>query len=98
MFQNALLQAPDVAQMDIPLEVTLLPALPLNWSSGSIKGARIRGGITVDLVWNDGKPNMAKFTVDGDTTGRVRDVKVNYADRVVGEFRSHPGTVKDIWF
>lgn len=95
---NALLQAPDVAQMDIPLEVTLLPALPLNWSSGSIKGARLRGGITVDLAWKDGKPNMAKFTVDGDTAGRVRDVRVNHGDRVVGEFRSHPGTVKVILF
>lgn len=84
--------------MDIPLEVTLLPALPLNWPSGSIKGARIRGGITLDLAWKDGKPNMAKFTVDDDVAGRARDVRVNYADRFVGEFRSNPGTVKDIVF
>ncbi|KAI6157265.1 glycoside hydrolase family 95 protein [Pisolithus tinctorius] len=95
---NALIQAPDVASMSIPLEVTLLPALPLSWSSGSVRGARIRGGITLDLSWKRGKPNMAKFTVDDDVAGQVRDVNVNYAGRVVGRFRSNPGTIKNIRF
>ncbi|KAL4063679.1 glycoside hydrolase family 95 protein, partial [Scleroderma citrinum] len=95
---NALIQAPDVARMDIPLEVTLLPALPLNWSSGSIEGARIRGGITADLAWKDGKPIMARFIVDNDIAGRARDIRVKYAGRLISQFRSHSGTVENIWF
>lgn len=93
---NALIQAPDVASTDIPLEVTLLPALSPSWQSGSVRGARIRGGITLDLSWKYGRLDMAKFTVDRDVAGRVRDVNVNYARRVVGRFRSNPGTVKNI--
>ncbi|EGO19842.1 glycoside hydrolase family 95 protein [Serpula lacrymans var. lacrymans S7.9] len=95
---NALLQAPDVASLDIPLQVTLLPALPLTWSSGEIKGARIRGGITLDLQWSGGKPTSAVFTVDSSVAGRQRDVVVNYAGKVVGEFTSNPGTAKTVTF
>ncbi|KAI6026511.1 glycoside hydrolase family 95 protein [Pisolithus microcarpus] len=75
---------------DIPLEVTLLPALPPSWQSGSVRGARIRGGITLDLSWKYGRLDMAKFTVDRDVAGRVRDVNVNYCPS------SNPGTVKNI--
>lgn len=95
-FQNGLLQAPDVASIDIPLQVTLLPALPANWNTGSIKGARIRGGITLDFSWSGGRLTSATFVVDDNVAGRERDVVVNYAGKVVGQFRTNGGTIANM--
>ena len=38
-----------------PQEISVLPALPHHWSSGSLKGVRVRGGGKVDITWKEGR-------------------------------------------
>ncbi|KAG6828338.1 hypothetical protein H0H92_008352 [Tricholoma furcatifolium] len=91
---NGLIQAPDVASYSTPLTVTLLPALPLQWPSGSITGARVRGGLTVDFQWNNGKLSGASFTADASVV--ARDVNVAYNGKIIASFTTSGGFVKSI--
>ena len=47
--------------------IHLLPALPDNWQSGSIKGVRARGGFTIDMEWKE-----SRITHSGGTC-RIRE-------------------------
>jgi alpha-L-fucosidase 2 len=53
---NGMLEA--IAQsrwMPEATEVELLPALPEQWSAGSVRGVRVRGGAALDMRWKAGK-------------------------------------------
>ena len=64
-------------------ELQFLPALPKAWDHGEVTGLRARGGLEVDVKWNDGLPGTATLrpTVDGvhvlrpPTGSRIRQVR-----------------------
>ena len=55
----------------------LLPALPEDWKKGQANGLRLRGAITLNLSWDNGKLTKASFTADQDTR-----IDVKYLDKV----------------
>ncbi|KAI0051595.1 glycoside hydrolase family 95 protein [Auriscalpium vulgare] len=93
---NALVQAPDVASWTAPLTVTLLPALPRQWPSGRITGARLRGGMTLNLEWSGGYPTLATIVVGSE--GQTRTVRVTFAGKVVAQFMTGAASTHTITF
>jgi alpha-L-fucosidase 2 len=58
-------------------DVHLLPALPPGWRSGTVTGLRARGGVRVDLSWEDGVLASATLTR---VAGHGGDVRVRLGD------------------
>lgn len=53
--------------------VTLLPALPADWSQGEARGLRCRGGLAADVEWRDGELRYAVLRrLSGDPAEPVR--------------------------
>ena len=53
--------------------IHLLPALPDNWQSGSIKGVRARGGFTIDMEWIESRITRLSVTSHSGGTCRIRE-------------------------
>ena len=53
--------------------VELLPCLPAEWQTGSIKGLKARGNFTIDLYWSNGKLTKAVVTAENDGTLLIKE-------------------------
>jgi alpha-L-fucosidase 2 len=76
--------------------ITLLPALPTSWPTGSLRGARVRGGHAVDLTWDNHVLTSATISPAATT-----DVVVNLPDGRRGSpsrvsVRLHEGVVTEV--
>lgn len=61
-------------------EISLLPALPAKYPTGSVTGLRARGGYEVDIFWKDGV--LTKAVIKADRTKRDEIISVRYAGLV----------------
>jgi alpha-L-fucosidase 2 len=68
-------------------EVELLPALPEQWSEGSIQGVHVRGGAILDLQWKAGKIVSMKLHAKSD--GAIRLIPPH--GQVIAGIRSAAG-------
>jgi alpha-L-fucosidase 2 len=64
-------------------DIRLLPALPTAWHEGKIEGLRARGGIEIDITWQDGLLTQAILyaTKTGLHTVRYRDKFLKFMAR-----------------
>jgi alpha-L-fucosidase 2 len=59
--------AESLVQSHEPGIIRLLPALPSNWSQGSIKGLKARGNIIVDLNWKNNRLQQIRLLAGHNT-------------------------------
>lgn len=57
-------------------EIRVLPALPQEWPTGSLKGVRVRGGARVSLAWDKGR--LTALTLE---SARAAHYRVDYGEQ-----------------
>jgi alpha-L-fucosidase 2 len=56
-------------------EIALLPALPVDWRDGSVRGLRARGGLEVGVSWKNGEPAQAELFALREGSHKIRPPK-----------------------
>ncbi|OSD05704.1 glycoside hydrolase family 95 protein [Trametes coccinea BRFM310] len=94
---NGLISAPDMATLSDIIEVTLLPALPSNWPTGSIKGVRTRRGVIMDVAWAPAG-ELKSVVVRADAKAQRGQVRILHGPlrKEVATFELEPGMTKQI--
>jgi alpha-L-fucosidase 2 len=62
-------------------EITLLPALPDAWATGSVRGVCARGGFVLNLTWSAGK--LIKTEISSTRGGKTKVVYAGKTQEVV---------------
>ncbi len=67
-------------------EISILPALPKSWPSGSIRGLHARGAVEVDIDWKDGKASRValRSPIAGEHKVRFEDGRVETVKLAAG--------------
>jgi alpha-L-fucosidase 2 len=67
-------------------EISILPALPKSWSTGSVKGLHARGAVEVDIDWNGGRATRVALR-----SPIAAEYKIRFADGRVEIVKLMPG-------
>ena len=71
--------------------VLLLPALPDDWESGELTGAKLRGGYTADMSWEKGR--LSRLELAGLYPGKI---KLIYGNKSLDLTFKKQGEIKEI--
>lgn len=85
-----MIQAPDVASTTDVYNVFVLPALPANWPRGSIRNARLRGGLGVSFSWKESVLTSLEV-VAADTVAMGRRIRFWHKGEVIRELTAFSG-------
>ena len=68
-------------------EISILPALPKTWPTGSVKGLHARGAVEVDIDWKDGKTSRValRSPIAGQHTVRFADGRAETVQLAAGK-------------
>ena len=76
-----------------PATITLLPAIPAQWKSGSVSGLRTRTGHEISMTWSDGKVQTVTLTPSAATLPSTPvTLRANGTERTVAP-SAHPVTI-----